>query len=172
MGLDIYLEKGSKAKWNKHYDSRKRIDEIWDQIEHTDMDPTKRRLLQDEAERLSSTVYENSERLEEVGYFRKINSFLNWVHNRHPEVPWSRQMWTELSKEDIEECIKVTDEVMHTSSMQRIKEIFPTTQGFFFGSDDYDDWYFHDVKRVNDTLNVILENTDWENEVIVYTESW
>lgn len=35
-------------------------------------------------------------------------------------------------------------------------KLLPTTSGFFFGSTEYDDWYFDDVKWTADQLDLIL----------------
>lgn len=37
---------------------------------------------------------------------------------------------------------------------------FPTEEGFFFGSQDYDEWYIADIKKTIETLNVVIKEHD------------
>lgn len=52
------------------------------------------------------------------------------------------------------------------------EELLPTTSGFFFGSTDYDEYYFRDVEETKDKLEEILDTFDFENDYIEYTSSW
>lgn len=52
------------------------------------------------------------------------------------------------------------------------EEILPTSSGFFFGSTEYDEWYYKQLENTIEQCEKVLEETDWNNEVVVYTESW
>ena len=50
------------------------------------------------------------------------------------------------------------------------KELLPTTEGFFFGSTDYNEWYYDDIKYTFEVLDEALkqdEGADYE-----YDSSW
>lgn len=49
--------------------------------------------------------------------------------------------------------------------------ILPTTSGFFFGSTDYDEWYFKDVEDVRNKFSKLLDEIDWGNETL-YMHCW
>ena len=49
--------------------------------------------------------------------------------------------------------------------------ILPTTSGFFFGSTDYDEWYFKDVEDVRNKFSKLLDEMDWSNETL-YMHCW
>ena len=49
--------------------------------------------------------------------------------------------------------------------------ILPTTSGFFFGSTDYDEWYFKDVEDVRNKFSKLLDEMDWGNETL-YMHCW
>lgn len=49
--------------------------------------------------------------------------------------------------------------------------ILPTTSGFFFGSTEYDEWYFKDVENVRNKFSSLLETMDWDNESL-YMHCW
>ena len=52
------------------------------------------------------------------------------------------------------------------------EELLPTTEGFFFGSVDYDEYYIEDIKHTVDVIKKALETTDFDREMIVYDSSW
>ena len=52
------------------------------------------------------------------------------------------------------------------------KELLPTTAGFFFGGTAYDEWYYKDLENTVEILMKVLNETDFENEMIVYQSSW
>ena len=54
----------------------------------------------------------------------------------------------------------------------RPEDILPTSSGFFFGSTEYDEWYYQDLKNTIEQCQKVLDETDWDTEVVVYTESW
>ena len=53
-----------------------------------------------------------------------------------------------------------------------VAQILPTQSGFFYGSTDYNQWYYEDIKRTLAELNKVLKETDFEKEYLEYTSSW
>ena len=51
-------------------------------------------------------------------------------------------------------------------------ELLPTTEGFFFGSTDYDQWYLEDIESTIEQIAKILETTDFDTEYVIYEASW
>lgn len=52
------------------------------------------------------------------------------------------------------------------------EEILPTSDGFFFGNTEYNTLYFQQLKNTVEMLSKVIETVDWDNEIVVYTESW
>ena len=52
------------------------------------------------------------------------------------------------------------------------EEYLPTTNGFFFGSTEYDQWYMQDIEYTIEVLTKVLEETDFETHMIAYSSSW
>lgn len=52
------------------------------------------------------------------------------------------------------------------------EEIMPTSSGFFFGSTEYDDWYYNTLENTIEMCQKVIDETNWDTEVVVYTESW
>jgi len=48
-------------------------------------------------------------------------------------------------------------------------DILPTQEGFFFGSTDYDEWYYKDIAYTRDTLAKVL---DEPGDEFKYSSSW
>lgn len=53
-----------------------------------------------------------------------------------------------------------------------VAELLPTAEGFFFGRNEYDQYYLEDIKETIDIINNILDDTDFEEYTIAYCSSW
>lgn len=122
---------------------------------------------------------EDTDDMIEIGYWRKANHIHNWfVQNCQGGVDDCN--YYEVTKTKLEsllaDCKKVLDPTGSTVPLilrDRIAEsVLPTVQGFFFGSTDYDDGYYEDIKDTIEILERVLVETDFENEVIIYSSSW
>ena len=52
------------------------------------------------------------------------------------------------------------------------KDLLPTTEGFFFGSTNYDQFYIEDIKSTVLILSEVLKDTDFNEYKIYYSSSW
>ena len=92
--------------------------------------------------------------LQEVGYWRKANAINKWftdqcnggIEHNCQDIPVTKQQLISL-KADV---LNVLDKVYEPS------EILPTQSGFFFGSTEYDDWYYDDLKNTVDIIDNAL----------------
>ena len=67
------------------------------------------------------------------------------------------------------------------SNKETAKEEFPTTEGFFYGSTEYDEFYFEtknefksdliELQKIRNEVNKKLENTDY-HAIITYSSWW
>lgn len=111
-----------------------------------------------------------AEHMEEVMSWRKANQIRSWiVNNTIYEEEWDCEE-VELTKETLEKLKADCEKVMDDPS--KAQKIFPTSKGFFFGSTEYDEDYFYDLETTAKHIGNILKETDFENEVIIYTEWW
>lgn len=51
-------------------------------------------------------------------------------------------------------------------------QLLPTTNGFFFGSTDYDQWYYEDIEDTIEQISRVLDETDFNTEYVWYASSW
>ena len=52
------------------------------------------------------------------------------------------------------------------------EELLPSSSGFFFGSADYDQWYYEDVENTYKELTELVEEPDAESGDYYYLASW
>lgn len=50
--------------------------------------------------------------------------------------------------------------------------LLPTTDGFFFGSTDYDEWYIQDLERTIEQLEPIINGDEFDGYELYYQSSW
>lgn len=50
--------------------------------------------------------------------------------------------------------------------------LLPTETGFFFGNTDYDEYYLANVEYTIEVLEKVLQETDFEHEIVMYGSSW
>ena len=51
-------------------------------------------------------------------------------------------------------------------------KLLPTCEGFFFGTQDYDDWYFDNIQYTKELLDSVIELADEGEYDIMYEASW
>lgn len=94
--------------------------------------------LEEEVENEIEMSYE-----EYNAYFRKVN-FLFYYFDQTIKTMHD-QWFAFVTPEDVDDIIDRCERVLKDNRLAH--ELLPTQSGFFFGSTDYDNWYFHDVKN-------------------------
>ena len=100
------------------------------------------------------------------------------MNNLTAEEAWNKSLEkssTYLSKDDIEEILKKLKIIKAVPSSAL--EIMPPTPGFFFGSQDIDEWFIRDVEYsvelFEDVLEMLEKNDKRKNYYeIYYQASW
>ena len=185
MGLDMYLHKRHFIG-NKYREEAKLVRVIVPKDQEGVFFPTKN--IKDE--RVSEIV-------EQIGYWRKANAIHNWfVQNVQKGQDDCRSY--SVSTEDLQKLLSVVTEVLSSSELvygdvhngtlykkgkatpviekgkvmkdpSVAQDLLPTTEGCFFGSTDYDQYYYKDLV---DTKK-ILEDALTEGEgIFEYQSSW
>ena len=144
MGLDMYL----KGKVFLNYNSPER---------------------EDIAKMLEIDEYDVSSVTVELGYWRKANHIHKWfVDNVQNGVDNCGEYF--VSKEDLETLLLICKQALEDKT--KASSLLPTQQGFFFGGQEYDDWYFDDLES---TIEILDKALKFYNEKIVdiyYRASW
>ena len=109
----------------------------------------------------------------EIAYWRKANAIHNYIVETHAdgrdecqEIGLSRDSLHTLR----EMCKLAIDGYVQDNSLTFAEEHLPTTSGFFFGSTEYDEWYFRDLANTVDIIDRCL--ADEANDWFIYRASW
>ena len=171
MGLDIFTYKTKRSNWNK----------VKKEIDAFNALPEEERNERYRKEDYPTKDFDP----EEIGYFRKVNFLMEFFHYdgncefkempkdkleelRHAcfEIARMKPVRYEITKYDCGGTDKV--KVYSDADKKRCAELLPTQDGFFFGSTDYDEWYFHDVKEVLSWVDGVLDNLNDDEVVLMY----
>jgi len=108
----------------------------------------------------------------EVGYWRKANAIHDWfVRNIQDGEDDCGEYY--LSKAKAQELLDTVNEVLADHS--KAEELLPTTSGFFFGSTDYDEYYFQDLEDTKTIMESVVndfyngDDREWD---VNYRSSW
>ena len=159
MGLDINFYKAKRPKDNE---TKERLEEIRKALAAEylkSIDERNSKLikeLEDEKEKINPW--------NEVAYFRKVNfliPFFGYEENCSN---------IEIDKYQVEDLIEACKEVL--ANHDKASFLLPTQTGFFFGSTDYDDWYFDDVQNVKEKFEEILADFDRDEDILIMHCWW
>lgn len=103
----------------------------------------------------------------EAGYWRKANMIHDWfVKNVQDGEDECRPHY--VGREQLEELRDLCKQVLE--NREKASELLPTASGFFFGSTDYDEYYFQDLEQTVEIIDAALElPPSWDFE---YRSSW
>lgn len=104
--------------------------------------------------------------VEDAGYWRKSNQIHNWfveaVQNGNDDCGTYY-----VSPEQLADLLDLVNQVLADHS--KAGELLPTQSGFFFGSTEYDKWYFGDLEE---TKKILTEALADPNAAFEYSSSW
>lgn len=170
MGLDMYLKRKKKS-------CKRTIEEI------------------------CNGDYEEYKRdLKETVYWRKANMIHKWFVDNVQDGNDNCEFYL-VSKEKIEELKNICNEILKNINLidgkivngETLKDgkwvknyedgkiidnaeicerLLPTQQGFFFGSYEYDEYYYENIKYTRDKLEFVLDMIDFDEYDLYYGSSW
>lgn len=106
---------------------------------------------------------------EEVGYWRKENHIHNWFVENVQDGNDDCGEYS-LSLENLKDLLNVCNKVLEDNSLA--EKLLPRTQGFFFGSTEYNEYYYDSIK---DTIRILEKSIkDFISGVTTYyyNSSW
>jgi hypothetical protein len=105
----------------------------------------------------------------EAGYWRKANHIHKWfVDNVQKGVDNCGEYLVSVA--DLEKLLALVNEVLaHT---KKAKDLLPTSNGFFFGSDLYDEGYYDDLIHTKGIIENVLSIPDLRKYDLYYSSSW
>ena len=102
-----------------------------------------------------------------VGYWRKANAIHSWfVENVQGGVDECQDAY--VSREKLAELLNTCEQVLGDHNLAN--DLLPTESGFFFGSTEYDEWYFGSLEETITIIkNALALDNDYE---FSYQSSW
>ena len=146
MGLDMYLYK-------KHY--------IGNQYKKS---KDKLRIIN--KRKLNIKDKNISEITENIAYWRKANQIHKWFVDNIQKGQDNCKEYN-VNHDSLQKLLTLIIKVLDNHS--EAKNLLPNQEGFFFGSQDYDSYYFEDLEYTKKTLEKILKTPD---ENYTYQSSW
>lgn len=106
----------------------------------------------------------------QVGYWRKANAIHNWFVDG---LAGGRDECQSIYvPRDSLRALQITCELLlENKDVALAKQVLPTQAGFFFGSTEYDEWYWQSVQDTYDQMKRILEVIP-EDVDFQYQASW
>ena len=104
-----------------------------------------------------------------IAYWRKVNFIYAYFDNKNMLDHESECAWVDV--EDIKDIIKRCEIVLADKNDATNNELLPTQSGFFFGSTEYDKWYYDDVKDTIKKLKKVLKGLK-DDEQLYIAFSW
>lgn len=102
-----------------------------------------------------------------VAYWRKQNAIHNWFVQECQNGEDECQT-VFVGREKLEELRDLCRKVLADNSLA--DELLPTSNGFFFGTTDYGEWYIEGLTYTADTIDKLLTMpSEWDFE---YSSSW
>ena len=155
MGLDMHLSKRTYVKNWDHHPQEKRFSiivfqggEPYDNIK---------------PERVEYII-------EDIGYWRKANHIHKWfVDNVQGGDDDCGEYY--VPREDLAALLELCYEVK--DNPDDAHKILPRQEGYFFGSDEYDEYYMEQVQYTIDIIEPLLKELDsCPDAEIYYSSSW
>ena len=147
MGLDMYLEK--KTYVGAEYEHR--------QVK-LDID------LSIRGEKVAIDPKKVSYIIERQAYWRKANQIHAWFVRNVQDGEDNCAAYS-VSYEKLQELVKLCKKVLKNPELA--EELLPPRSGFFFGSTEYDEWYFEGLENTIKQLEGIDPHAEYE-----YQSSW
>lgn len=167
MGLDMYLESHKKETYKLHLQAIDLMQEILN-LRHKDSEEV---FVDDDEwvkvrDSLDTLI---SHKQEQIAYWRKANQIRGWFQELLGEES-NGVCKGKISKEDIDNLLDTCKQVLEDHSLA--EKLLPVTEGFFFGSYEYDEYYFEQIKETVEICERVLKEFDFNTNYLIYDEWW
>lgn len=122
--------------------------------------------------------------LDEVAYWRKTNHIHRWFVENVQDGEDDCRFHHELTEQVLKDLVDVCKQVMCSCHVVEIdgervidctecaEELLPTQSGCFFGNCSYNELYISKIEYTIEQIERLLEETDFEKEMLYYLSSW
>lgn len=171
MGLDMYLTKTKRASFLTSPEQYCYLNYIFENgkpdnppsIFYTAEDESILRSCYKKHDSFYKTIFE------EIFYWRKINHIHNWFVENVQSGNDDCETY-EVTKDHLVSFLTDIKAVLNDNELAKI--LLPTLPGFFFGPTEYGEIYFDALEVTKTELEKILDNTNFDTEIVFYHASW
>jgi hypothetical protein len=119
--------------------------------------------------------------VEDVGYWRKFNALHNYIVENFADGRDDYQHigLTEGGLRNILDTLQEAKDILDSDASDeeksdKLSDVFPTAEGFFFGSNEYDDYYAENVAYTISLLTDLLDECEGCEDAcsFYYQASW
>jgi len=158
MGLDMYL---TARRYLRTYGRDNEVETVNKINEMFGLEAFKEDSFSDEI-RIKELVFA-------AAYWRKANAIHAWfVKNVQDGKDECQESW--VDRDHLQALIDTCKAVLKDTS--KAAELLPSQSGFFFGSTEYDEWYFRDIEYTVERLEKVLSTPAFEDCDFYYWSSW
>jgi len=105
----------------------------------------------------------------EAMYWRKANAIHHWfVKNCQSGVDDCDEYY--VSVENLKQLVSDCETILKDHA--KAPDVLPTCEGFFFGSTEFDEWFWEDIQRTVTELYSLLNDIDLKRWEFYYRSSW
>ena len=151
MGLDMYLNKRSYVQQWDHNEKNHTVTVRFDGKVRKDI----------KRKRITYVI-------EEVMYWRKANHIHKWFIDSFGVEDNCEDI--RVSVDDLRILLGKCEEVI--ANPEQASQILPSSDGFFFGSTDHDEYYFHQTKETAKELKKLIKEDDESSGKGFYTSDF
>ena len=105
---------------------------------------------------------------EALAYWRKANAIHKFFCDCGEEI--DKSIYYIITREDIGQLLQRCIQVLIVKDEDYSNCNLPTESGFFFGSVEYDDYYYYQLQDTIEQLTKILK--EYDNDKFLYYASW
>ena len=112
---------------------------------------------------------------DKVAYWRKQNMLHHFILEQTGADPNMNGAYVEVPYEVLYEFIGRANDILKARGHNReflAEKLLPTHSGFFFGSTEYDKWYYESLKNIRADFRSIIQTTDFVNQTLYYSCWW
>jgi hypothetical protein len=173
MGLDISFHLIKRADFEEYRNdleewrkAKPAVETITDDEYNKLSDEEKRKANEEHQKYADSRPDPEDYGMTSNGSFRKVNFLVAFFDY------WDNCQFKEITLDEIKELLARCRAILKHKSKKKAEYLLPTTSGFFFGSTEYDKWYFEDVKEVREWAKSVIKADDGDADNLYLMWCW
>jgi len=109
---------------------------------------------------------------ESILYWRKANQIFGWFGRNVANNNLENCEYYPVTQDNLIELQRVCKQVLDAPDrVATANELLPTQSLFFFGSTEYEDWYFDQLSNTVEELQPLIE-ADWDGYDVFFYAWW